>query len=218
MHVSKIQNFYSNLVLEIKIFRDISTNFYPRFVKTVFAEESHNFDVIENKTGKFYFIHPDTPIEFEKYKYYWNESHADLKGVKNLCEYRINWMIDSKEMYETFSPENTQMKSLFYRCHFAQTCMGLECKIDSRLFVPPIFLLIFISIFWCFKRMLRRDMKRVERQTSFHIMDPTNPAHRSPPPPYNAQNSAIPPPYHNARHGRVSRSNSHSRSRSNSRS
>lgn len=100
MHVSKIQNFYSNLVLEIKIFRDISTNFYPRFVKTVFAEESHNFDVIENKTGKFYFIHPDTPIEFEKYKYYWNESHADLKGVKNLCEYRINWMIDSKEMYE----------------------------------------------------------------------------------------------------------------------
>uniref|UniRef100_A0A1I7UAV5 CX domain-containing protein n=1 Tax=Caenorhabditis tropicalis TaxID=1561998 RepID=A0A1I7UAV5_9PELO len=170
-------------------------------------EDSNNFEIKENVKGKRYIIHPESPIQFEKYKYYWNESHPNLNDSLNICEYRISWMIDSKELEQTYSPEGIQMKSLFYHCHFAQSCMGLECKIDSRLLVPPMyihpfsvstklrnfrFLTIFISVFWFFKKMLRRDMQRTERLQRHYQM---NGHVEQGPPSYASVFSLFPPSY-----------------------
>ncbi|CAP39762.1 Protein CBG23236 [Caenorhabditis briggsae] len=138
-------------------------NFYKKFIKTVYMEEMNYFEVEQTKKTRRYIIRSNGPIEFEKYKYYWNDTLLESKRSLNLCEYRISWMIDSKELDETYNADGVKMKSLFYYCHFAQSCMGLECRIDSRLLVPPIFLTVFVTIFWLFKRMLWRDMKRTER-------------------------------------------------------
>ncbi|EGT48685.1 hypothetical protein CAEBREN_32360 [Caenorhabditis brenneri] len=175
---------------------DITTEFYNKFIKTVYTEDTDNFDIEETKKGKRYIIHSESPIEFQKYKYYWNDTHLDLNGLTNICEYRISWMIDSKELEQTYSAEGIQMKSLYYHCHFAQSCMGLECRVDSRLLVPPIFLTIFITIFWCFKKMLWRDMKREERIQRATIENTLNPQQmEAGPPSYAAVFSRVPPSY-----------------------
>ncbi|KAF1750262.1 hypothetical protein GCK72_016809 [Caenorhabditis remanei] len=179
-------------------------------------EDMNNFDVKEEKKHKKYIIHPDTPIEFEKYKYYWNESHPELKGVMNVCEYRISWMIDLRELYETYAPDGSKIKSLYYRCHFAQSCMGLECRVDSRLFVPPIFLTVFITIFWVFKKMLWRDMKRVERiQREARLAEDQGTVRvEDGPPSYNAVFSLVPPSYESVMLGKMTYSASSSASSS----
>ncbi|CAI2353820.1 unnamed protein product [Caenorhabditis sp. 36 PRJEB53466] len=194
----------------ITYYSEASQDHHDRFLRVVYSKNMPFFDSADFKQNKYYIVGPSVPIEYNRMKYYWNETFMDLEEVSNLCEYRIS-MLDG-ELDNTFYRNGTQVRSLLYTCSWGQSCRGLECTYNLPRF--PYFLIIIFLLMWLLvyakNRMrkefedawrLREKLRRPLPQLQHNTVPPRNP---DSPPSYNSvMRCPSPPPYETVVSGNV---------------
>ncbi|CAL2044836.1 unnamed protein product [Caenorhabditis brenneri] len=193
-----------------------SDSLYRRFIRTVYSRNLNKFDFRNDGDGTYYVLRPNEPLEFEKYKYYWNESHRDLKEYNSICEYQVHYFIDAEELKNTYFPDGTRLKSMFFHCSFPYSCVAMECLIESRFYLAIIFVgFVFFGLYFV-RRCVMKEIKQLEKIRDQCVRPQSVPGPRymspmflqneveePPPPSYNMVIDTAPPSYESVVRDRV---------------